>query len=139
MQAVILAAGNGTRLRPITNHVPKPMIKIGNKTLLEYNIDNLPSEVDEIIFVIGYLGEQIKDYFGSEFKGKKIKYVEQKELLGIFFYLLYGITYVIKMFKYGKNAYYNLAAEREAYKFDDNLAYLNVRKRYFWLTYIFRK
>ena len=70
---------------------------------------------------------------------EKIHWNQQKELLGIFFYLLYGIEYVIKMFKYGRNAYYNLAAEREAHKFDDILHYLEIRKRYVWLKYIFKK
>jgi bifunctional UDP-N-acetylglucosamine pyrophosphorylase/glucosamine-1-phosphate N-acetyltransferase len=82
MQAVILAAGMGTRLRPLTYHVPKPMIRINGKNLLERNIEILPKEINEIILVIGYLGEQIKNHFGDEFAGRKIKYVKQKELLG---------------------------------------------------------
>ncbi len=82
MQAVILAAGKGTRLRPITYHVPKPMVRVAGKNLLEHNLDKLPKEIDEIIFVIGYLGEQIKNHFGDEFEGRKIKYIRQKELYG---------------------------------------------------------
>ena len=82
MQAVILAAGRGTRLRPLTYHVPKSLLRLNGKNLIEYNIERLPAEVDEIIFVIGYLGEQIKNYFGNEFAGKKIKYVKQNKLLG---------------------------------------------------------
>jgi len=82
MQAVILAAGRGTRLKPITNHIPKPMIKIDGKNFLERNIELLPKEINEIIFVVGYLKEQIINHFGSEFLGKKITYVKQKNLLG---------------------------------------------------------
>lgn len=82
MQAVILAAGRGTRLRPLTYHVPKPMIRVAGKNLIEHNLDRLPAEIDEIVFVIGYLGEQIMNHFGREFGGRKIEYVKQQKLLG---------------------------------------------------------
>ena len=82
MQAVILAAGRGTRLRPLTYHVPKPMVKAAGKNLIEHNLDRLPDEIDEIIFVVGYLGEQIVNHFGHEFGGRKISYVKQQKLLG---------------------------------------------------------
>lgn len=69
-----------------------------------------------------------------------IHWEQQKELFGIFFYLLYGIEYVVKLFKWKKEAYRNIAAEREAYKFEDKLLYLiHERKRYAWLKYIFRQ
>lgn len=82
MQAVFLVAGEGTRMRPLTYHVPKPMTRAGGKNLVEHNIANLPKEVDEIIFVVGYLGEQIMNHFGDEYEGRKITYVRQKKLLG---------------------------------------------------------
>ncbi|MEA2088534.1 MAG: nucleotidyltransferase family protein [Patescibacteria group bacterium] len=82
MQAVILAAGLGTRLQPLTFHIPKPMIRIVGKNLIEHNIYKLPKEVDELIFVVNYLAEQIINHFGNEFEGRKIKYVKQKRLLG---------------------------------------------------------
>ena len=82
MQAVILAAGQGTRLRPITYHVPKPMIRIVGKNLIEHNIDRLPEEIDEIILVVGYLSEQLINHFGNEFQGRKVRYVKQQNLLG---------------------------------------------------------
>lgn len=82
MQAVILAAGRGTRLRPLTYHVPKPMIRVAGKNLIEHNINNLPDEIDELIFVVSYLKEQIKNHFGCELEGREIKYIEQKRLLG---------------------------------------------------------
>jgi len=82
MQAVILVAGLGTRLRPLTYHVPKPMLRIAGKNLIEHHIDRLPKEVDEVILVVGYLKEQIINHFGSQFAGRKITYVEQKKMLG---------------------------------------------------------
>ena len=82
MQAVFLVAGEGTRMRPLTYHVPKPMARAGGKNLVERNIDNLPKEITEIIFVVGYLAEQIMNHFGDEYAGRKITYVRQKKLLG---------------------------------------------------------
>ncbi|QSH39546.1 NTP transferase domain-containing protein [Candidatus Kaiserbacteria bacterium] len=82
MQAVFLVAGEGTRMRPLTYHVPKPMARAGGKNLVEHNIDNLPKEITEIIFVVGYLAEQIMNHFGDEYEGRKITYVRQKKLLG---------------------------------------------------------
>lgn len=72
---------------------------------------------------------------------EKIHWEQQKELLGIFFYLLYGIECFIKLFKYGHpGAYRNLAAEREANEHERDQTYLIYhRKRYNWLKYIFTK
>jgi len=82
MKAVILAAGEGVRMRPLTNNCPKPMIKILGKPLLHHIIEALPDEVNELILVVGYLGDQIEKYFGKQFGRFKIKYVRQKEKLG---------------------------------------------------------
>jgi bifunctional UDP-N-acetylglucosamine pyrophosphorylase/glucosamine-1-phosphate N-acetyltransferase len=82
MQAVLLAAGEGMRLRPITEKSPKPMVKVNGKNLLERNMDLLPKEIDEVIIVVGYLNKVIKKYFGDNYGSKKIIYVEQQELLG---------------------------------------------------------
>ncbi len=78
MQCVILAAGKGTRLRPLTDNCPKPLVKVGGKTLLDHVVEALPSAVDELIIVVGYLGHQIQDYCGSEFHGRAVRYVEQE-------------------------------------------------------------
>jgi len=75
-QAVILAGGRGTRLRPITDKIPKPMVEFHGKPFLEYLIDDLKSEgLEEVVLLTGYLSNKIQDYFGdgSEF-GLKIKY-----------------------------------------------------------------
>jgi bifunctional UDP-N-acetylglucosamine pyrophosphorylase/glucosamine-1-phosphate N-acetyltransferase len=66
----------------LTNETPKPMIKVAGKNLIEWKIERLPKEIDEEIIVIGYLGDQIKKYFGPNFAGKKITYVEQGDLSG---------------------------------------------------------
>lgn len=76
--AVVLAAGLGTRMLPLTLTVPKPMLTIGGKNLIEHKLELLPEEVTEIVLVIGYLGDKIREYFGDEWKGKKVSYVEQK-------------------------------------------------------------
>ncbi len=82
MQCVILAAGRGVRMGDLTNDTPKPMLKVNGKPILEYTLNNLPEEIDEIIFIIGYKSDLIKSYFGDEYKGKKIKYVVQENLNG---------------------------------------------------------
>lgn len=69
-------------MRPLTLEKPKPLLKVGNQTLLEHIIDALPKEVDELILVIGYKGEQIQKFLGEKFNGCKVQYVWQKEKLG---------------------------------------------------------
>lgn len=82
MQVIILAAGRGTRMGKLTDNTPKPMLKINNKPILEYKIKALPKEIKEIIFIIGYLGDTIKNHFGDFYGGRKIHYIEQKNLDG---------------------------------------------------------
>ena len=82
MQCVILAAGKGMRLRPLTDDCPKPLIKVAGKPLLDHILEALPSSVDEIIIVTGYLGHMIREHYGEFYGDKKITYVEQKEQTG---------------------------------------------------------
>lgn len=84
MQAVILAAGKGERLRPLTLAKPKPLIEIQGKPLLQYALEALPEKIKEIIIVTGYLGDQIRNYFGSRFKNKPVIYVRQENPQGMF-------------------------------------------------------
>lgn len=84
MQAVILAAGKGTRLRPLTLKVPKPLVLLNGKPILEHILNVLPDRVGEVILVVGYLRDKIRDHFGDNFRGKKIKYVFQKDQRGTF-------------------------------------------------------
>ena len=80
MQCVILAAGKGTRLRPLTEKCPKPLVEVGGKTLLDHIVGALPSAVDELIIVTGYKGEMIREYCGKEFYGRKVTYIHQEEV-----------------------------------------------------------
>ena len=82
MQAVILAAGRGTRMKELTQSVPKPMLRVLGKSLIEHKLDALPASVTEVILVVGYQGDVIRTAFGDEFGGRTIRYVEQSELNG---------------------------------------------------------
>lgn len=84
MKAVIMAGGKGTRIQEINSEVPKPMIPVLGKPILQYQIEALEHQgLKEIILVVGYLGHIIKVYFadGAKF-GVKIEYIEEKEPLG---------------------------------------------------------
>ncbi len=81
-KAVILAAGWGTRMKPLTFSKPKPILPVAGKTVLEYNLEELKDLVEEVIIVVGYKEEVIREKIGEEYKGVKIKYVKQKEQLG---------------------------------------------------------
>ena len=94
MQAVILAAGKSTRTYPLTLTKPKPLLKVANKTLLEHNLDNLNSIIDEVIIVVGYKKKQIRNYIGNKYKNLKIRYVEQKQQLGTGNALLIAEKYI---------------------------------------------
>src|SRR3989338_2775594 len=82
MQAVILAAGNSTRTYPLTLTRPKPLLKVANKTILEYNLEAVRHIADEIMLVVGYKQEMIKEFVNKNFSDLNIRFVEQKEQLG---------------------------------------------------------
>lgn len=84
MKAVILAAGEGLRMWPLTLKNPKPLLKVAGIPIIERLIGQLPLKVDELIVVIGYLGEKIQNYLGDEFMGRRVRYVWQKEKLGTY-------------------------------------------------------
>ncbi|NUN11704.1 NTP transferase domain-containing protein [Candidatus Micrarchaeota archaeon] len=82
MDLVILAAGKGTRLWPITNHYPKSMIRVLGKPLIEWIITPFYSKVEKIVIVVGVQKEKVIDYFSSSQFKEKIVFVEQKEQKG---------------------------------------------------------
>ena len=84
MKAVILAAGEGVRLQPITLTRPKHLIKVGGKPILERCLNMLKtSGVNEAVIVVHYMADAIREYFGDGKRfGLKIEYVEQKAVLG---------------------------------------------------------
>lgn len=82
MKAVILAAGEGRRLRPITNYASKSMIPFFGKPFLAYTIQNLVGLVDGVVLVVKYKQEQLRGYFGDRYASLPIEYVEQVELKG---------------------------------------------------------
>lgn len=82
IQAVILAAGKGKRMLPLTESRPKPLQEVLGKSLLEWKLETLPDEVSEVIIVVGHQGVQIRAHFGDVWKGKRIFYAEQEELNG---------------------------------------------------------
>ncbi len=81
MKAVLLCGGEGTRMRPLTLETPKPLLKIDDKTILEYIFENLKgNEIYEVVLTIGYLKNKIKTYFEDGSKiGMKIEYLEEDE------------------------------------------------------------
>ncbi|AHF80169.1 bifunctional sugar-1-phosphate nucleotidylyltransferase/acetyltransferase [Thermococcus paralvinellae] len=79
MKGVILAAGKGERLRPLTDDRPKVLLKVANRAIIEYVLDNLYPFVDEFIIVVRYQKEKLIEFLGDEYNGKPITYVEQVE------------------------------------------------------------
>jgi bifunctional UDP-N-acetylglucosamine pyrophosphorylase/glucosamine-1-phosphate N-acetyltransferase len=80
--AVILAAGRGTRLRPLTDTMPKPLIPIAGRGSLLRLLDILPSSVDRILILVNHLAEQIRKAVGNEWGGREVCYVKQEPLDG---------------------------------------------------------
>lgn len=88
MKAVILAAGVGTRLKPLTLETPKPLIEIAGKPIIERIFESLPKEIDEVVMIVEHLKEKIKAHLGDNFLNKKVTYVDQGERKGTFGALL---------------------------------------------------
>ena len=94
MKAVILAAGEGKRLRPFTETMPKVMLPVANKPVLEYVFDAVKnSGIDEIINVVGYKKEVIMEYF-KNYEDVDITYVVQDKQLGTAHALLQAKKYI---------------------------------------------
>ena len=84
IDAIIMAGGKGTRLRPLTETTPKPLLMVGDKSIMEHNVDRLALYgIDDFWFSVKYLGDQIVDYFGNgKDKNRSIHYVWEDEPMG---------------------------------------------------------
>lgn len=99
MKAVVLAAGLGKRLAAITVDKPKVLVRIGEKTLIEHNLDKLRQlGLNQIALVIGYKGEMVRDVVGET-----VTYYEQKERLGTAHAFLQAKNFVDEPFFLGLN------------------------------------
>jgi len=83
IDVVLMAGGKGERLRPLTEKIPKPLLKVGEKSIIDYNIDQLISYgVKNISITVNYLKEQIEEHFKNERDGIQVKCVSEPEFLG---------------------------------------------------------
>lgn len=83
IDAVLMAGGKGERLRPLTEKTPKPLIKVGDKCIIDYNIDRLISYgIKHLSVTVNYLGEQLEEHFKEERDGIKINTVREPKYLG---------------------------------------------------------
>lgn len=83
MDAVVLAAGEGTRLRPLTVSRPKPMLPVAGKPILEWNLKSLSAcGFRKAVIVVGYKKEEIEGYFGDNYRRLSLEYVVQEKQLG---------------------------------------------------------
>ena len=83
IDAVIMAGGKGERLRPLTEKTPKPLLKIGEKAIIDYNIDNLLfCGVKHISVTVNYLREQLEEHFAEPKQGVQVRTVREPKFLG---------------------------------------------------------
>jgi len=84
MQGLVPAAGEGTRLRPLTEDRPKGLVPVDDRPLLTYVFETLGAlGVTDLVVVVGYRGDQIREYYGTTFEETPITYVEQPERRGL--------------------------------------------------------
>ncbi|MHC3437889.1 UTP--glucose-1-phosphate uridylyltransferase AglF [Natrialbaceae archaeon A-gly3] len=84
MQAVVLAAGKGTRLRPLTDDKPKGMVEVDGKPILTHCFEQVVElGAEELLVVVGYEKEQIIEHYGDDFQGVPITYTHQREQKGL--------------------------------------------------------
>ncbi len=82
MKAVILAAGKGTRLQPLTHHTPKALISIGGQTIVDRIFMSLPNEITEVLLVVDHLKDKIFAHVGNSFHGMPVIHIEQINMSG---------------------------------------------------------
>src|SRR5258706_12468789 len=82
--AVIPVAGAGTRLRPHTHTQPKVLLHVAGKPMLAYILDDLVAlGVTRVVLIVGYMGEQVREFVSTHYSRLKVDYVEQAERLGL--------------------------------------------------------
>lgn len=95
IDAVLMAGGKGERLRPLTEHTPKPLLKVGDKAIIDYNVDRLIDYgVEHINVTVKYLAEQLEDHYSRLHKGVQVKTVREKEFLGT----IGGVKFIEKFY-----------------------------------------
>jgi NDP-sugar pyrophosphorylase family protein len=84
MKALILAGGQGLRLRPLTDDRPKPLVNVNDRPLATWQMDWLrkSADIDKIVFLCGYKWERLKEYFGSSYNGIPLEYCVEESPLG---------------------------------------------------------
>ena len=84
LDALVMAGGRGSRLQPMTDTVPKPLLKVGNKAIIDHNVDRLRAfGIDDFHISVRYLGEQLKSHYQSKpLNGAKVNFVWEKQALG---------------------------------------------------------
>jgi UDP-N-acetylglucosamine diphosphorylase/glucosamine-1-phosphate N-acetyltransferase len=83
MQTVILAAGQGTRMRPLTESIPKPMLPVGSRPLVAHTADAaVDAGASELIVVVGYEADAVREFFGAEYRGVPVTFAEQDDQRG---------------------------------------------------------
>jgi len=83
MQTVILAAGEGTRMRPLTEHTPKPMLPVADRPLVAHTVDTaVDAGASDLVIVVGYEAEDVRTYFGERYRGVDVTYAVQQSQEG---------------------------------------------------------
>jgi bifunctional UDP-N-acetylglucosamine pyrophosphorylase/glucosamine-1-phosphate N-acetyltransferase len=83
MQVVLLTAGEGTRMRPLTASLPKPMLPVADRPLVAHGADAaVDAGASELLLVVGYEADAVREYFGEEYRGVPVEYAVQEEQLG---------------------------------------------------------
>lgn len=83
MDAVLMAGGKGVRLRPLTETTPKPLLPVGGKPIIDYNIDSLMENgIKHISVTVNYLHEQLEEHFAQPVNGVKVNCIKEPQFLG---------------------------------------------------------
>jgi NDP-sugar pyrophosphorylase family protein len=142
MQAVILAGGLGTRLLPLTEVIPKPMVRVAGSPYLKHQLQLLADqEIRDIVLLTGYLGEQIENYFGDGASlNLRISYSREpsplgtggairqaRELLNDSFLLIYGDSYLPIRYADAMGRLASSGAEGVVVVYDNRLADTSVK------------